>query len=146
MKIDFIIIGDGPELSKVQRCIKKLELTKLVDLVKPTNNIYDHMSKFDVLLLTSRSEGLPNVLIEAQLLGIPVISTDCGGASETFIDHLSGILLDNFEPEFIADSLFSLVSDREKLSRYSVNATEQAAQRFSINTIAQQYLNIYNRI
>ena len=146
LSINFVIIGDGPELSKVQRYIKKLELTKLVDLVKPTNNIYDHMSKFDVLLLTSRIEGLPNVLIEAQLLGIPVISTDCGGASETFVDHLSGILLDNFEPEFIADSLFSLVSDREKLSRYSVNATEQAAQRFSINTIAQQYLNIYNRI
>jgi len=146
LSINFVIIGDGPELSKVQRCIKKLELTKLVDLVKPTNNVYDHISKFDVLLLTSRIEGLPNVLIEAQLLGIPVISTDCGGASETFVDHSSGILLDNFEPEFIADSLFSLVSDRERLSKYSVNATEQAAQRFSIDTIAQQYLNIYNRI
>jgi glycosyltransferase involved in cell wall biosynthesis len=146
LSINFVIIGDGPELSKVQRCIKKLELTKLVDLVKPTNNVYDHISKFDVLLLTSRIEGLPNVLIEAQLLGIPVISTDCGGAGETFINHSSGILLDNFEPEFIADALFSLVSDRERLSKYSVNATEQAAQRFNIDTIAQQYLNIYNKI
>lgn len=144
--INFVIIGDGPELSKVQRCIKKLELTKIVELVKPTNNVYDHMSKFDVLLLTSRLEGLPNVLIEAQLLGIPVISTDCGGASETFINGSSGILLNNFEPESFAHSLFSLVSDREKLSEFSVNATKQAAQYFDISIIAQQYVDIYNEI
>ena len=146
LSINFVIIGDGPELSKVQRCIKKLELTKLVELVKPTNNIYDHMSNFDVLLLTSRIEGLPNVLIEAQLLGIPVVSTDCGGANETFINRSSGILLNNFEPEFIADALFSLVSDREKLSKYSINATKHAAERFDISIIAQQYVNIYNKI
>ena len=146
LSINFVIIGDGPELSKVQRCIKKIELTKLVELVKPTNNIYDHMSNFDVLLLTSRIEGLPNVLIEAQLLGIPVVSTDCGGANETFINRSSGILLNNFEPEFIADALFSLVSDREKLSKYSINATKHAAERFDISIIAQQYVNIYNKI
>lgn len=144
--INFVIIGDGPELPKVQRCITKLELTKLVKLVKPINNVYDHISKFNVLLLTSRIEGLPNVLIEAQLLGIPVVSTDCGGASETFINHSSGILLNNFKPELIADALFSLVSDREKLSKFSVNATKQSAQRFDISTIAQQYVSIYNKI
>ena len=144
--INFVIIGDGPELSRVRHLIKKLELTKLVELVKPTNNIYSHMSKFDVLLLTSRIEGLPNVLIEAQLLGIPVVSTNCGGAIETFIDSSSGILVGNYNPKLIADTLFLLVSDREGLSRYSVNATEQAAQRFNIDTIAQQYVNIYNKI
>jgi glycosyltransferase involved in cell wall biosynthesis len=144
--VNFVIIGDGPELSRVRRRIKKLELTKLVELVKPTNNIYSHMSKFDVLLLTSRIEGLPNVLIEAQLLGIPVVSTNCGGAIETFIDSTSGILVGNYNPKLIADTLFLLVSDREGLSRYSVNATKQAAQRFNIDTIAQQYVNIYNKI
>jgi glycosyltransferase involved in cell wall biosynthesis len=144
--VNFVIIGDGPELSRVRRLIKKLELTKLVELVKPTNNIYSHMSKFDVLLLTSRIEGLPNVLIEAQLLGIPVVSTNCGGAIETFIDSTSGILVGNYNPKLIADTLFLLVSDREGLSRYSVNATKQAAQRFNIDTIAQQYVNIYNKI
>jgi glycosyltransferase involved in cell wall biosynthesis len=144
--VNFVIIGDGPELSRVRRLIKKLELTKLVELVKPTNNIYSHMSKFDVLLLTSRIEGLPNVLIEAQLLGIPVVSTNCGGAIETFIDSSSGILVGNYNPKLIADTLFLLVSDREGLSRYSANATVQAAQRFNIDTIAQQYVNIYNKI
>ncbi len=144
--VNFVIIGDGPELSRVRRLIKKLELTKFIQLFKPTNNIYSHMSKFDVLLLTSRIEGLPNVLIEAQLLGIPVVSTNCGGAIETFIDSSSGILVDNYNPKLIADTLFLLVSDREVLSRYSVNATEQAAQRFNIDTIAQQYVNIYNKI
>ena len=104
------------------------------------------MSKFDVLLLTSRIEGLPNVLIEAQLLGVPVVSTDCGGASETFINSSSGILVGNNNPELIADTLFLLASGREALSKYSVNATEQAAQRFDIDTIAQQYVDIYNKI
>jgi glycosyltransferase involved in cell wall biosynthesis len=144
--VKFVLIGDGPGLSRVERYIKKLELSKIVELIKSTSNVYDYMSKFDVLLLTSRTEGLPNVLIEAQLLGIPVISTKCGGAGETFVNKSSGILINNFDSKLIADSLYSLLSDKEMLATYSINAIDQAVPRFDIATIAQEYVNIYNKI
>ena len=144
--VKFVLIGDGPELSRVKRYINKLELSKIVELIKPTSSVYNSMSKFDALLLTSRYEGLPNALIEAQLLGIPVVSTECGGADETFINKSSGVLINNFDPKLIADTLYSLVSDKEKLATYSINAINQARQRFDIVTIAQEYVNIYNKI
>ena len=142
----FIVIGEGPDFSRIKRTIEKLELSRIIQLIKPTSRIYDYMSKFDVLLLTSRIEGLPNVLIEAQLLGIPVISTTCGGASETFINNSSGILVNDFDPKLIADALYELASDKEKLAAYSINAIDQAVKRFDINAISQEYVNIYNKI
>jgi glycosyltransferase involved in cell wall biosynthesis len=142
----FIIIGNGPELSRVKRYIRKLELSKSIELIDSTINVYDYMSKFDLLLLTSRTEGLPNVLIEAQLLGIPVISTDCGGANETFIDKSTGLLVNNSDPKLIADAIFSLVCDKKKLASYSISAIKQAIPRFDIDIITQEYVNIYNKI
>lgn len=146
ISVKFVLIGDGPGLSRVERYIKKLELSNIVELIKSTSNVYDYMSKFDVLLLTSRIEGLPNVLIEAQLLGIPVVSTNCGGASETFINQSSGILINNFDSKHIADSLYLLLRDKEMLATYSINAINQAAPRFDIGIIADEYVNIYNKI
>ena len=146
ISVKFVLIGDGPELPRVKRYIKKLELSRNITLVKSINNVYEYMSKFDVLLLTSRAEGLPNVLIEAQLLGIPVVSTKSGGAGETFINNSSGMLINEFDPKLIANSLYSLVSDKEKLVSFSINAVDQASQRFDIAAIAQEYVNIYNKI
>ena len=146
ISVKFVLIGDGPELPRVKRYIKKLELSRNITLVKSINNVYEYMSKFDVLLLTSRAEGLPNVLIEAQLLGIPVVSTESGGAGETFINNSSGMLINEFDPKLIANSLYSLVSDKEKLVSFSINAVDQASQRFDIAAIAQEYVNIYNKI
>ena len=104
------------------------------------------MSKFDVLLLTSRYEGLPNVLIEAQLLGIPVVSTNCGGASETFVDNLSGLLIKKNDPKLIADSLSSLLINKNMLEEFSVYAIKQAVPRFDMSIIAEKYLTIYDKI
>ena len=144
--IKFVIIGDGPGLLNVKRKINKLGLSGVITIINPTNKIYAHMSKFDVLLLTSRYEGLPNVLIEAQLLGIPVVSTNCGGASETFVDNLSGLLIKKNDPKLIADSLSSLLINKNMLEEFSVYAIKQAVPRFDMSIIAEKYLTIYDKI
>ena len=53
-------------------------------------NVADYLACLDLFMLTSRVEGLPNSLIEAQLAGVPVVTADVGGAGETFEDGSSG--------------------------------------------------------
>ena len=57
------------------------------------DDVNDQLTRLDLFLLTSSIEGLPNVLIEAQAMGIPVVSTNVGGARETFLDSISGKLV-----------------------------------------------------
>ena len=77
------------------------------------------MSKMDVLVLLSRYEGLPNVLIEAQYVGVRVVTTPAGGASECLIDGTTGHVLECAEkPDLngIVDRVHELVkqsADRE---------------------------------
>src|SRR5690606_30927743 len=70
------IIGQGEDQELLERLIKKYEL-KNVELVGPTSNIGLYYSEASFLVMTSRFEGLPMTLIEAQSYGLPIISFDC---------------------------------------------------------------------
>ncbi len=100
----FVLVGEGEEMAKAQHKAKILGLEDRVLFVGASKTPGFWLSKMDAMCLLSENEGLPNVLIEAQMAGIPVISTPAGGAGETFQDGASGLLLSSAKspstPEF----------------------------------------------
>jgi glycosyltransferase involved in cell wall biosynthesis len=97
----FILVGDGPEFETCKQRAAQSDVASRILFVGKTDDVGFWLSKSDAMLLLSRNEGLPNVLIEAQLAGLPVISTPAGGASETFIDGETGFLLSSAtNPDF----------------------------------------------
>ena len=70
----------------------------------------------DLLFLSSRVEGLPNVLIEAQALGVPVASMAVGGAVETFQDGETGILIRSEAPDTIADAINAFMGNKDAMA------------------------------
>src|SRR5262249_18032806 len=79
----FIIVGDGPYRPKAERRAEALGVAGRCLFVGRSGCIGYWLSKMDTLLLLSEHEGLPNALIEAQLAGVPVITSPAGGAPET---------------------------------------------------------------
>ena len=146
LNVKFLIVGDGPEKNKLKKYIQKNCLADDVIILQPNSDVYQYMSQFDVLLLTSRLEGLPNVLIEAQLLGIPVISTNAGGASETFLDNVSGYLLETLDPKEFVALIRRLANDEILALNLSNNAKKHARKMFEISRIAKEYLKVYSNI
>ena len=69
------------------------------------------LEAFDLFLLTSSIEGLPNVLIEAQAAGVPVLSTPAGGSEDTFSNYSSGVLLEDDSSTEIAESICRSLED-----------------------------------
>ena len=65
----------------------------------------------DVLLLTSRFEGTPNVLIEAQAAGVPVVAPDVGGMSEALLNGVTGILVGNRRASSLASAVLEILDD-----------------------------------
>ena len=106
------------------------ELEKRVSLIGPVNDVASWLEIMDVFLLTSFSEGLPNVVIEAQGFGIPVVSTDAGGVSEIVNSGVSGLIVESGSPEEIANSLTSVLDNIGEESREKIS--EAIRDKFSI--------------
>ncbi len=105
-----VMVGGGPmqqeiaELAAASPQARRFRFPGVLSPVEPW------MKLLDLMLLTSRVEGLPNVLVEAQSVGTPVASTDVGGASETFVDGATGVLLRDERPEAMAAAILDFLA------------------------------------
>jgi glycosyltransferase involved in cell wall biosynthesis len=90
----FILVGGGRLLPNAQELAEKLGISDRILFVGRSTRVGYWMSKMDVLVLMSRYEGLPNVLIEAQYMGVRAVTTPAGGAAECLIDGTTGYVLE----------------------------------------------------
>lgn len=89
-----IIYGDGDKRSDLLKLTKELKLEDRISLPGNIDNVADAIYKTRVFVLSSNTEGMPNTLIEAMILGLTVISTDCpcGGPAELIVHGVNGLL------------------------------------------------------
>jgi N-acetylgalactosamine-N,N'-diacetylbacillosaminyl-diphospho-undecaprenol 4-alpha-N-acetylgalactosaminyltransferase len=93
--IEIIFLGDGEEKENLVSLAKSLKVAKRVHFLGRVKNPYKYMAKSDIFVSCSESEGFPNVLVEAMICGIPVISSDCiSGPMEILGDNEYGLLFD----------------------------------------------------
>ena len=130
-----------PEISAK---ISKLGLKNRIHLVGRTSNVKSWLDKFDLFLLTSSVEGLPNVLIEAQAFGVPVISTEAGGAKDTFLDGVTGYIVSDNSNE-ISERIISTVNDSVWMEKARIKSISYARQKFSPETMAENLSAIYEQ-
>ena len=91
--LKLILIGYGPEYNNILKLIKKLNIEKKIIIFKKLNNPYPYIKKSDLLVLSSKYEGMGNILVEAITLGIPTISSKCNsGPSEILLNGKGGDL------------------------------------------------------
>lgn len=93
----FVLVGSGPLLPQVRQRAVELGVVDRILFVGRSSSVGYWLDKMDAFVLLSRFEGLPNVLIEAQLAGIPVVTTPAGGACETFSPGVTGLATDSVE-------------------------------------------------
>lgn len=142
----FILVGDGEELSQAQSKARDLGIERNILFVGSSQNPGYWLSKMDAMCLLSENEGLPNVLIEAQMAGIPVISTPAGGAAETFEDTETGYLLSSaitpsaHEFEMYANAL---ISDPELRRSMGDQGRLLAAQKFDRENVFAQTVRFF---
>ena len=134
-KVMFTMVGDGPLLEESIRYSKHIGIDNFVDFKGYREDVVQILENFDLFLLTSIVEGLPNVLIEAQAMGLPVVSTDAGGARETFVDGKSGVLVKIPTVENLAEAVLRVVNDKDFQSSASVVAQDYVSEHFSLKSM-----------
>ncbi len=134
------IVGDGPCRASLHSLAKSLGLTARLDFAGalPEAETIREIADADMLVLPSRRmadgdrDGIPNVILEAMALGVPVVTTDAGAAGEVVTDGVTGILLPcPVEPAAIAAAIIRLAKDKEIRATLADNARTVVRERFS---------------
>jgi glycosyltransferase involved in cell wall biosynthesis len=140
----FIIIGDGPLRAKMERRAQALGISCQCLFAGRSTRVGYWLSKMDAVMLLSEHEGLPNALIEAQLLGVPVITSPAGGAAETLIPNVTGIVTSASPlPSEIGQIVAALVSTPGRLAQMGFAAREWAQSAFPMGKMLANTLDLY---
>lgn len=139
----FVIVGDGRLHEIIVALAQELRVTDRLLLVGLSNHVGYWYSQMDASVLLSRYEGLPNVLIEAQLLGVPVISTPAGGAGECFVENVTGHLLGDVEhPDLneACDKVTAMVDLMRSNQALKTHSRQRAQELFSLDAMLSMFL------
>ena len=103
----------------------------------------EYVAASDVLVLPTRREGYPNVVLEANACGVPVVTTRATGARDSVVDGLNGLLVDVDDADALADALRLLQGDEARRRTLATNARERALTRFAPTRIWDGLDSIY---
>jgi glycosyltransferase involved in cell wall biosynthesis len=140
--IRVLVAGVGPMHQDMQDRIENLGLEKQMTLLGLREDISALLSCASLLLLTSSFEGMPNVVMEAQLLGLPVVATKVGGTPDCVKDGLTGLLLPVDDVNGIAKACIAVVGSPELRDAMGRAARERMTTLFSRDAMVAGYLQL----
>jgi glycosyltransferase involved in cell wall biosynthesis len=135
------MVGEGELFSDIKMEAKNLPITFTGWLTAPFEKITD----FDLLLITSKNEGLPLVMLEAANYGKPTISNNVGGISEFISDNKTGYLSE-IDPRKMANRILEIASDKKSLHQIGLNANKLLSEKFSVTKMAENYKDLYMQL
>jgi len=130
-KVYFVLAGYGALADRIAHRVKELGLSDRFILPGPTIDIGEMFACMNVFLMTSRFEGTPNTLIEAQAAGVPVVAPDVGGIRDAMIDGLTGLLTAGRTASELADAVLRILHDACWARRAAKHARRFVAKRFN---------------
>jgi len=139
-----LIVGVGPLESAVRRRIEELKIGSSVQLLGRRDDAPELMAISSLLLLTSSLEGMPNVVLEAQAVGIPVVASDVGAVSDCIIDGQTGYVVGQDDREGFALRCTQLLENHELRRKLGARGTEFVRDSFSRRVMAERYLAVLN--
>lgn len=139
----FLIIGEGPMRREMESFIDNNGLKGRVHLPGTRPEVATPLSAMNVFVLTSEFEGTPNVVLEAQWLGLPVVATDAGGTRESFECNITGLLAVTPATEEIAFLIMEYLTDENRLAKAETHGPQFVERAFGINRMIKETVELY---
>ena len=140
---EFTIAGDGPLLPELEAEAAALSVAERVHFVGRLEDVSDLLARTDVLVFTSRSEGVPYALLEALAAGLPVVAPPVGGFLEVLRHEESALVAAERSPEAIADCLARLVEDDSLRRSLAAGAASAAGGELSARRMSRETSRVY---
>jgi len=141
---NLVLVGRGPDKEKLIKLVNELNLNDKVVFINFQNNPYPFIKHAEIFVLSSRYEGFPNVLIEAMICGVPVVSFDCPtGPNEIIDDGVDGVLVSNMDKNQLYYSIQNILCNQKNIIKLK-NNLDNKIKRFSFERVAQQWRDVLN--
>ncbi len=142
----FLIIGaDGGEGGAIRKYISNRNLQDKVLILGWRSDIPSVLSEIDLLLFTSKTEGLGTTILDAFAAGVPVVATETGGIHEIVFDEINGLTAGVGDSKKLAEQVLRIMSDAELRKKLCLNAKDNV-QLFTKKTMAGATIAIYRQI
>ena len=135
------IYGEGGLHSSLEQQIEKLEMKDRIYLMGNQLDYQDKLARAMVFVLPSNFEGLSNALLEAMMLGIPCISSNCAGSDEVITSGKNGLLFPVGDVDALTEQLRTMLIDEELRTNIS-KAGKESVQRFKVERIISSWRTV----
>lgn len=142
----FLVIGDGPERSRLEAQARELGLDGSLQFLGHRDDLPDLLQIVDILLMPSRHEGMPMSLLEALALGKPVVAAAVGGIPEVIRDQEQGLLVAPENPVQLADACLALLAQPVRARELGAQARQRVLRDFSSTRTAANVAALYGRL
>jgi glycosyltransferase involved in cell wall biosynthesis len=142
----FVLFGDGPERARLQQQINAAGLNQTVILCGFRADLDRFLPHFDLLVLPSHTEGLPNVVLEAFGASVPVVATAVGGTPEVIEDGVSGYLVPPGDANQMAERIDEALARGDKLPEMGRKGRLCVQEKFGFETQARLYRDLFAQL
>lgn len=143
-KVHFVPVGDGPLLLESKQIVRQKNIDSHFSFVGKQQKIADFLNAMDILVSSSkRSEGCSNAILEAMMLGKPVIATRVGGNAEIVVHNKTGQLVPPQNPDALAKAILEMLQDERKRTDFGSKGRIVAQEKYSIRAMISAYENLY---
>jgi glycosyltransferase involved in cell wall biosynthesis len=144
----FVLVGegrDGTTLRHLQKLATTLGISAQVIFTGYRESLVPAYATFDIFVLTSRREGLPNSILEAMAMGLPVVTTDVAGTSELVFDSVTGFVLPQGDVHGIAQEIIALADNHQLRLRMGTGGRKRVEQEFSFTKRLRRVEELYEQ-
>ncbi len=145
-KLHLVIVGEGPERPRIEDEISRLGLSGVVTLTGHQPSAEPYYGIADVAVLSSRTEGSPNALLEAMAAGVPVVATRVGGIPEIATHEENALLVEASDARQMAAAIATLMENTNLAAQLSARARQVVGQRFTPEARVSRLAGIYRSI
>jgi glycosyltransferase involved in cell wall biosynthesis len=136
------IAGDGPLRNRLTSFAQELNLCNRVTFLGALPDTVQFFSQLDIFAMSSVSEGLPLVVLEAMAAGLPVVSTRAGGVEEAAIENQNAYFADPGDVDSLAQAMIRMAREPE-LARMGRLGRQMVEERFRIERTWQEYHGLF---
>lgn len=140
----YTIIGvDGGERPLLEKYIQTHNLCNSIQLLGFIDNARSHLPAYDTFILPSLKEGLPYVLLEAGIAGVPIIASNVGGIPEIIDNEINGILVNPKDQRTIESALLTYINDPTLREKYAQKLKVKISSSFCIDKMLESTITLY---
>jgi len=144
--VHFVLVGDGMLRSEIEAQAATLGIADHVHLLGDRSDVSRLISGFDLVVLASLHEGLPNAVMEAMTAGVPVVATAVGGTKELITDGETGFLVPPADSAALAERITSALADKELSRRIALRGLDFVKDIFDINKMVESVEALYREL